>query len=159
MHISGCMLHSRWVRPGKRSTTGEARTAPPTGKTSCAASSLGPERRVGIEGPWGYGRGLAQYPVELGVEVYEINARWTAIGRRGARRPDKTVRLDTRAVALFLYREARDLHRIAAEDETAVLNLLTLERESAIAEAHGFAIRCTLYCCSSTPSTEAPCRR
>ena len=99
------------------------------------AAGLGPQHRVGIEGAWGYGRGLAQYLVELGVEVYEVNARWTAVGRRSARRPDKTDRLDARAVALFLHREGRDLPRVAAEDETAILNLLTIERESAIAEA------------------------
>jgi transposase len=99
------------------------------------ASGLGPEHRVGIEGAWGYGRGLAQYLVEYGVEVYEVNARWTAAGRRSARKPGKTDRLDARAVALFLHREARALPRVAAEDETAILNLLTTERESAIAEA------------------------
>jgi transposase len=99
------------------------------------ATALRSECRVGIEGAWGYGRGLAQYLVELGVEVYEINARWTAIGRRSARKRDKTDRLDARAVALFLHREGRELPRIAAEDETALLNLLTVERESAIAEA------------------------
>lgn len=99
------------------------------------AVGLGPEYRVGIEGAWGYGRGLAQYLVELGVEVYEVNSRWTAAGRRSARKPDKTDRLDARAVALFVHREGRDLPRIAAEDETAILNLLTIERDSAIAEA------------------------
>jgi len=99
------------------------------------AAALGPERRVGIEGAWGNGRGLAQYLVELGVEVYEVNARWTAIGRRSARKSDKTDQLDARAVALFLHREGRDLPRVAPEDETAILSLLTNERESAIAEA------------------------
>lgn len=99
------------------------------------SAALGAERRVGIEGAWGYGRGLAQYLVGQGEAVYEVNARWTAIGRRSARKPDKTDRLDARAVALFLHREAVGLPQVAAEDETAILNLLTTERESAIAEA------------------------
>lgn len=99
------------------------------------ASDLGGERRIGIEGAWGYGRGLAQHLVADGESVYEVNARWTAIGRRSARKPDKTDRLDARAVALFLHREVVNLPRVAAEDETAVLNLLTTERESAIGEA------------------------
>ncbi len=99
------------------------------------SAALGVEHRVGIEGAWGYGRGLAQYLVGQGTAVYEVNARWTAIGRRSARKPDKTDRLDARAVALFLHREAVGLPQVAAEDETAILNLLTTERESAIAEA------------------------
>jgi transposase len=99
------------------------------------ASALGAEYRVGIEGAWGYGRGLAQYLVEQQITVYEVNARWTAIGRRSARKPDKTDRLDARAVALFLHREAADLPEVAAEDETAILSLLTTERESAVGEA------------------------
>lgn len=99
------------------------------------SSALGAERRVGIEGAWGYGRGLAQHLVEQGEAVYEVNARWTAAGRRSARKPDKTDRLDARAVALFVHREAVDLPQIAADDETAVLNLLTTERESAVGEA------------------------
>lgn len=99
------------------------------------ASSCGADLRVGIEGAWGYGRGLAQYLVERGTAVYEVNARWTAIGRRSARKPDKTDRLDARAVALFLHREASGLPQVAAEDETAILNLLMTERASAIGEA------------------------
>lgn len=63
------------------------------------AATLDSEWRVGIEGAWGYGRGLAQYLVEQGVPVYEVNARWTAAGRRSARKPDKSDRLDARAVA------------------------------------------------------------
>src|ERR1035437_4151152 len=99
------------------------------------ASAFGDERRVGIEGAGGYGRGLAQHLVGQGTAVYEVNARWTAIGRRSARKPDKTDRLDARAVALFLHREALELPQVAAEDETAILDLLATERESAIGEA------------------------
>jgi transposase len=82
------------------------------------------------------GRGLAQHlVVAVGEEVYEINPRWTAEQRRRGRRRDKTDALDARAVALLVWREASDLPRVQAEDETAVLDLLVTEREGAIAEA------------------------
>jgi transposase len=99
------------------------------------AVALGSERQIGIEGAWNYGRGLAQYLVQNTESVYEVNSRWTAQGRRTARKPDKTDRLDARAVALFLRREALELSQVAAEDETAILDLLATERESAIGEA------------------------
>jgi transposase len=78
---------------------------------------------------------LAQYLVATGTSVYEVNARWTAIGRRSARRPDKSDRHDARAVALFLHREGTAIPKVEAEDETAVLNLLAIEREAALAES------------------------
>lgn len=99
------------------------------------AVALGSERQIGIEGAWNYGRGLAQYLVQNSESVYEVNSRWTAQGRRTARKPDKTDRLDARAVALFLRREALELSQVTAEDETAILDLLATERESAIGEA------------------------
>jgi len=97
--------------------------------------SLGEPRQWGIEGAWNYGRGLAQYLVEGGETVYEINARWTALRRRGARRPGKTDRLDASAVALFVRQEAPDLPRVTQDDSSAVLNLLATERGAAVAEA------------------------
>ena len=80
---------------------------------------LGEERRVGVEGAWGYGRGLAQHLVTAGEVVYEVNARWTAAGRRSARESDKTDRLDAYAVALCVHRDGDQLSTIAAEDESA----------------------------------------
>ena len=94
-----------------------------------------PERRVGIEGAWSYGRGLAQYLVDDGESVYEVNSRWTASGRRSARKPDKSDRHDAHAVALCLHREGDRLPRVVADDETGVLDLLSVERESALGEA------------------------
>jgi transposase len=95
-----------------------------------------PEPRVwGIEGAWGYGRGLAQQLVTEGATVYEVNARWTALGRRGARKRDKSDRHDARAVARFVRQEASALPRVAREDSTAVLDLLTTEREAVLAES------------------------
>jgi len=49
------------------------------------ALGLEEERRWGIEGAWGNGRGFAQHLVQREETVYEINARWTALGRRHAR--------------------------------------------------------------------------
>ena len=95
----------------------------------------GVERRVGIEGAWGYGRGLARYLVGRGETVFEVNARWTAAGRRTARKPDKTDELDARAIALHVYREAENLVSVEPDDETAVLDLLSIERDAAVVDA------------------------
>src|SRR5215208_2569242 len=56
------------------------------------AEELGGACRWGIEGAWSYGRGLAQHLVAGGATVYEVNARWTAAGRRRSRRQDKNDR-------------------------------------------------------------------
>jgi transposase len=98
------------------------------------ASALGADR-IAIEGAWNYGRGLAQYLVAAGTPVYEVNARWTADGRRRARRRDKSDRLDARAAATVALREGAQLPAVTAEDESVVLDLLTSEREAALAEA------------------------
>ena len=99
------------------------------------ATGLGGDIRWGIEGAWNYGRGLAQQLVAAGATVYEVNPRWTAEGRTRARRLDKNDRLDARAVALLVWREAATSPAVAPDDETAVLDLLVTEREAAIAEA------------------------
>ncbi len=91
-------------------------------------------RQWGIEGAWSYGRGLAQHLVALGEAVYEINPRWTAEGRKTARRRGKSDPLDARAVALLVWREGAALPRVAPEDETAILDLLVTERDNALAE-------------------------
>lgn len=97
------------------------------------AAGLG-DARWGIEGAWNYGRGLAQSLVEAGAAVYEVNARWTAAGRRRGRAPGKSDRLDARAVALVVWREAETLPPVAADDDTAVLDLLVSEREGLVVE-------------------------
>ena len=99
------------------------------------AASLDSERQWGIEGAWSYGRGLAQQLVSLGETVYDINPRWTATRRRSARKVGKTDKLDARAVALLVRQEVATLPRVLAEDQTALLDLLTTERESAVVEA------------------------
>lgn len=98
------------------------------------ANGLGADRHWGIEGAWNYGRGLAQYLVAAGEVVFEVNPRWTAVGRRSARKPGKSDALDARSVALQVWREARTLPRVAADDEAAVLDLLVTEREGAVTE-------------------------
>ena len=103
------------------------------------AASLPTPRVWGIEGAWSYGRGLSQCLVAQGETVYEINARWTALNRRGARRPGETDRLDARAVARFVRQEVPSLPEVAPEDQTAVLDLLTTEREAALAAYAGVA--------------------
>jgi hypothetical protein len=64
-----------------------------------------------------------------------VNPRWTAAGRRHARKPGKSDALDAHAVALLVWREAGTLPRVAPEDDTAVLDVLVTEREGAQAEA------------------------
>jgi transposase len=98
------------------------------------AAALGAQRVWGVEGAWSYGRGLAQHLVSGGEVVYEVNSRWTALGRRSARKRGKTDRLDARSVAAFVRQEAISLPRVGEEDETAVLDLLVRERENAMAE-------------------------
>ena len=99
------------------------------------ALTLPGARQWGIEGAWSYGRGLAQFLVAQHETVFEVNPRWTAKERRRARKPGKNDRLDAHAVAKLVRDEGTTLPRVAAEDETAVLDLLVTEREAALAEA------------------------
>lgn len=107
------------------------------------AAALGGACRWGIEGAWNYGRRLAQHLVEAGATVYEVNARWTAAGRRQGRRAGKSDALDALAVARCVCREAPGLPPVAADDETAVLDLLATQRQDAVAEAT--RLRCQLH--------------
>lgn len=99
------------------------------------AEKLDGERRFGVEGAWNYGRGLAQHLVFAGERVFEVSPRWTAAVRRRARRSDKSDRLDARAVAIFVRQEAPDLPHVGLEDETVALDILSVERDAALAEA------------------------
>jgi transposase len=92
-------------------------------------------RRRGIEGAWGYGRGLAQHLVAAGETVYEVSPQWTAEARKRARKPGKSDALGALAVARLVRGEAASLPVVGAEDETAVLELLTSERDAALADA------------------------
>ena len=99
------------------------------------ATSVGPVRQWGVEGAWGYGRGLAQHLVMSGEVVHEVNARLTAQTRRRARQIDKTDNKDANAVAQCVRQQEDNLPLIKVEDETAVMELLTVERNAALAEA------------------------
>ena len=126
----------------------------------CWAATLGAPRQWGIEGAWNYGRGLAQHLVGAGEAVYEVNPRWTAAGRRGARRRGKSDALDAQAVAGLVLREAATLPQVAPDDEAALLDLLVTEREAAIASSPrrpACATSSTSCSCSSTPSTRCTC--
>ncbi len=92
--------------------------------------ALGGDRTWGVEGSGNYGRGLAQKLVEAGDTVYEVNPRWTALRRRGARLQGKSDRLDAHAVAHFVRQEAPRLPRVLSDDPTSLLDLLTRERTS-----------------------------
>ena len=92
-------------------------------------------RQWGVEGAWNYGRGLAQFLVAQRERVFEVNPRWTAERRRRARKSGKSDRLDAHAVAKLVREEGATLPRVAAEDETAVLDLLVTEREAMLAES------------------------
>jgi transposase len=99
------------------------------------ASTFPGPRQWGVEGAWNYGRGLAQFLVVQHETVYEVNPRWTADRRRRARKPGKSDRLDAHAVAKLVHEEAASLPCVAADDDTAVLDLLVTERDAALAEA------------------------
>jgi len=99
------------------------------------ARRLGDPRIWGIEGAGNYGRGLAQQLSAAGETVYEVNPRWTALQRHGARRPGKSDRLDAHAVAHFVRREAPRLPRVQLDDLSGILALLTRERATAQSDA------------------------
>ncbi len=89
----------------------------------------------GVARAWNYGRGLAQHLITTGAAVVAVHPRWTAAGRRRARRRDKHDRLDAQAVALYVWRAGATLPRLVADDDTAVRELLVSEREDLVAEA------------------------
>jgi transposase len=145
MHSIGVDAHKRVHEAVALDATGRevgrrrvANTAAGWGDLLAWAAALGAgdaPRRWGIEGAWGYGRGLAQHLVAAGETVHEVSPRWTAEARKSARRPGKRDALDALAVARLVLGEAATLPAVGAEDETAVLDLLTTEREAALADA------------------------
>jgi transposase len=99
------------------------------------AAAFGPDCWWGIEGAWGNGRGLAQHLVAFGFTVFEISPHWTTRLRRSNRRQGKSDRLDARAVARCVREEAPRLPLVHLEDDSVILDLLSTEREAAVAEA------------------------
>ena len=119
------------------------------------ASQLGAARQWGIEGSGSYGRGLAQHLAGAGETVYEVNPRLTAAGRRRSRRLDKNDGLDAQSVAMSVLREGLVLPQVMVEDETAVLELLTKERESLVADATAICNRIHKLLLQLDPEYEA----
>lgn len=99
------------------------------------AQGYGDEHQWGIEGSGNYGRGLAQFLVAQGEVVMEVNTRLTVLGRRGRGRLDKSDRQDAAAIAAVIREQAECLPRIQAEDASAILALLTRERDDLQAAA------------------------
>ncbi len=100
------------------------------------AERLGDARQWGVEGAGGYGRGLAQRLVDLSEVVFEVNSRWTASGRRVARKGEKTDALDATAVARTVRQEGPALPRVQPDDESSILSVLTTERDELIRESN-----------------------
>jgi Transposase len=65
----------------------------------------------------------------------EINVRWTALRRRSAHKPGKTDQIEAHAIALLVRQESAELPASCPTMTPAVLELLTVQRESAQAEA------------------------
>lgn len=99
------------------------------------ARAMSAERVWGIEGSGGYGRGLAQHLVAEHERVYEVNPRLTADIRKRSRSLGKSDRRDARAIAQAVRQEGAQLPRVEPVDATAVVALLTAEREDVLAEA------------------------
>lgn len=130
----------------------------PTGWDRLAtwAQHLGAERQWGIEGAWGYGRGVAQNLVRAGEAVWEVNPRWTAQRRRTSRRMDKNDTTDAWAVARLVREEGATLPPVPADDPTSVLAALTTERDQAIAEATALRNQLAAVWRLLYPGTAAP---
>lgn len=94
-----------------------------------------PARRWGIEGAWGYGRGLAQALVHHGEPVVDVNPRLSAGMRRRSRGQGKNDRLDAQAVARVVCQDETALPEVVAEDGTTVLGVWSRERRALVAEA------------------------
>ncbi len=95
--------------------------------THSAHAAAGASRAPGTTGA-----APAGHLVAAGAEVYGQ----PALDRAGAaaRKPDKSDRLDARAVALLVWREAGAPPVVAIDDDTATLDLLVTEREDRVAE-------------------------
>jgi transposase len=99
------------------------------------AADLAAVRQWGIEGSGGYGRGLAQLLVSQAERVCEVNPRWVAERRSRLRRSAKTDHTDALAIAQLVQREGDQLPPVAALDPSSLLQVLTHERTSLVAEA------------------------
>lgn len=93
------------------------------------ATTLAPNRRWGLEGSGHFGRGLAQFLVGQGEWVAEVNTRLTARGRQRRGSLHKSDQRDAEAIAAVVREQGDRLPRIQLDDASAVLALLTAERD------------------------------
>lgn len=114
---------------GRSQDTWQGPNSAPAWQEMLAWASQWESRQWGIEGTGNYGHGLAQYLIRAEERVYEVNPRLTAQGRRRARKQDKNDRLDAEAVARVVLRDASQLPQVVVEDEAAVLDVMTRERD------------------------------
>ncbi len=114
---------------GRPQDTWEGPNSEPAWQEALEWASQWESRQWGIEGSGNYGQGLAQHLVRARETVYEVNPRLTAQGRRRARKQDKNDRLDAQAVAGVVLRDGPQLPVVVAENEAAVLDVMTRERD------------------------------
>jgi transposase len=105
-----------------------------TGTQLLAWAGPWPERRWAVEGATGLGRGVAQQLAAAGETVLDVPAKLAArarlLGSGSARKTDVTDAASVAAVAQHNHR----LNRVAAEDHTTILRLLTERRDDLVAE-------------------------
>ncbi len=100
-----------------------------------------------IEGTGSYGAGLARCLASRGFTVFEINPRWTAEGRRSARRRDKSDDDDALSIARVALREDPALPRVAAPTDgpEELLAVLVAVREELLVDATRLVNRIHAY--------------
>lgn len=98
------------------------------------AGDYGPGR-WGLEGSGHAGRGLAQFLVAQDAWVAQVNTRLIYLGRRSRGSRHKNDRQDAAAIAALVRQQGERLPRVQREDDTAILALLTAERDDLQAAA------------------------
>ena len=103
--------------------------------------------QVAIEGTGSYGAGLARCLTSRGFTVYEVNPRWTAQGRRAARRRDKSDDDDALSIARVALREDPPLPLVSppADGPEERLAVLVAVREELLADATRIVNRIHAY--------------
>lgn len=99
------------------------------------AKACDDQRCWGIEGSGHYGRGLAQFLLNQGERVVEVNTRLTVLGRRQRGSLNKNDHQDAAAIATVVRDQVDQLPQIQMEDGSAVLAFLTRERDDLQAAA------------------------
>ena len=102
------------------------------------ALALGADRRWGIENSGSYGRGLGQYLLSQGEEVFEVSPHLTGKKRRGSVQATKSDPNDALAVARVVLQDGDRLHRVVCEDETHQVALLVEHRDNLVSERTRF---------------------